>query len=161
MNLHIDTQKLEEFYSTATLSTYAGGGNYIKSLRKGFKELEYKDGDWYYRDSYTGFYRSGGQEVIYFKEVPVFVVSYRGGMIEDHLHNLSFTNETFNFLKKALSQKEDNFTPRGPEKFQSGDFVYQAKWEGNIEGFKGIEEIAYKGTIVFTHDFFGGIIIGK
>lgn len=161
MNIQFDTHKLEEFYGTATLSTYAGGGNYIKSLRKGFKELEYKDGDWYYRDSYTGFFRSGGQEVVYYKDTPIFIVSYCGGMTEDYIYNLSFTNETFSFLKKALSQKEDSFTPRGPGRFQSGDFEYTANWNGNIENFKGEEKISYKGNIVFTHDFFGGIIVGK
>ena len=53
-------KQLNRFLGKAMLETYAGDGVKVKSQRSGFKELEYKEGDWYYRDSYTGFFRSWG-----------------------------------------------------------------------------------------------------
>lgn len=39
--------------------------------------------------------------------------------------------------------------------------MYHCEWEGDIENFKGDEEILYEGKVVFTHHFFGGVIISK
>ena len=107
---------LHQFMAKASKATYAsGGGKVDKPWRQGFKELEYREGDWYYRDSYTGFLRSWGQEVVWYKNKPVWTCLYGGGMEPDKM-NVSFANETFGFLKKAFlaGDKENKFQHRNP-----------------------------------------------
>jgi len=51
-------QELNRFLGKAALNTYAGGGQEVDPEEVGFKELEFKEGGWYYKDSYTGFFQS-------------------------------------------------------------------------------------------------------
>ncbi len=155
--------ELNQFIGQASKATYAGGGGKVeKPWRKGFRELEYSNGDWYYRDSYTGFLRSWGQEVVWFKNQPFWTCLYGGGMSNEKMDN-NLANETFTFLKKVLSsgEKENQFQPRGPKDFQDGQWQYHCKVDGTIEKFKGNEFISRNGKIVFTHDFVGGLVIGQ
>lgn len=151
--------QLHAFLSEASKATYAGDGAEAESQRKGFKELEYRDGDWHYRDSYTGFFRSWGQEVIWYQDKPVWNSLYGGGMVEKFHGDREFAKRTFEFLRKALRQKESKFQPRGPEKFAENGWQYECKMQGDIKEFQGSERIVYKGDIVFTHDFIGGAVI--
>jgi hypothetical protein len=166
--MEFTTEQLNQFLGKATLATYAGGGEKVDPSRAdfvsrftGFKELEYKDGDFYYRDSYAGFFRSAGEEVVCYKEKPVWTQCYYGGMEPKYINDEKFARETFNFLKKALSygEKQNVFQPRGPKEFKDGDWVYVCDWRGDINNFKGKEAIMWKGEVVFTHHFFGGLLM--
>lgn len=154
---------LNKFIGKASKATYAGGGgNVDEPQRNGFKELEYKEDDWYYRDSYTGFLRSWGHEVVWYKNNPFWTCLYGGGMTDSYMDNKTAL-ETFTFLKKVLSagDKENQFQPRGPKNFNDGKWSYHCDVEGTIEKFQGHEKISHNGTILFTHDFVGGLVIGQ
>jgi hypothetical protein len=155
--------ELNQFIGKASKATYAsGGGKVDQPQRAGFKELEHREGDWYYRDSYTGFLRSWGQEVVWHSDQPFWTCLYGGGMTDENM-NEKFALETFSFLKKALSEgdKETMFQPRGPKYFEDDNWQYHCEVEGTIEKFKGHEFISHGGNIVFTHDFSGGLIISE
>jgi hypothetical protein len=156
-------QELNNFLGKATINTYAGGGVEVDPEEAGFKELDYRDGDWYYKDSYTGFSQSWGREVIWYKQKPFWTQIYGGGMIEKYQNDIKFAHETFDFLKKALSagEKQKDFQPRGPKGFLDNDWEYFCKWHGDITRFEGHEEILFKKEVVFTHDFLGGLIVAK
>ncbi len=156
-------QELNQFIGKAALATYAGGGGETDPQRKGFRELEFKEGDWEYRDSYAGFFRSWGQEVVWHKNKPFWNQIYGGGVTEKHKSDEKFALETFTFLKKALSagEKKDEFQPRGPKNFKDGDWEYSCDWSGDISSFKGHEKIQLKGEVVFTHTFIGGLILSR
>ncbi|MDD5341461.1 MAG: DUF5680 domain-containing protein [Patescibacteria group bacterium] len=156
-------KKLNRFLGKAALATYAGGGPEVDPEEPGFTELEYKQGDWFYKDSYTGFFQSWGREVVWYKKKPVWNQIYGGGMVKKYHHNFKFSHETFNFLKKALSagEKKKLFQPRGPKKFKQGDWLYQCKWQGDITNFLGSEKIFYKNKVVFIHNFYGGLVVAK
>ncbi|MDO8676594.1 MAG: DUF5680 domain-containing protein [Candidatus Azambacteria bacterium] len=153
-------EKLNEFLGKAAISTYAGDGKEVESQRPGFIELEYKDGDFYYRDSYAGFFTSSGQEVVWYQDKPIWTQLYGGGMRSNYQNNEDFAHETFSFLKKVLShgEKVAAFQPRGEKEFIDGDWKYECDWIGDITDFKGSEKILYKNEIVFTHDFLGGLL---
>jgi len=153
--------ELNGFLGKASKATYAGGGGEVESWRTGFKELEYRENDWYYRDSYTGYLRSWGQEVVWHNDKPVWTCLYGGGMTENHMDS-EFADKTFNFLKKVLSagDKETTFQPRGPKEYSDNNsWYYQCELEGNIDKFNGHESISYNGKVVFTHDIFGGLVL--
>src|SRR5258708_30074381 len=103
-NLPFTTDELYEFVNRAQKNTYAGGATDLPSPeRPGFHELEYKEGEFYYRDSYIGFHRSRGMEVVRFKDKPVWSQSYGGGMVKG---KEEIANHTFEFLKKAMASDE-------------------------------------------------------
>ena len=54
--MEIDINQLKQFLVKAKKATYANeSAKEITPERPGFKELEYKEGIWSYRDSYSGF----------------------------------------------------------------------------------------------------------
>ncbi len=154
-------EQLNKFIGEASKATYAGGGSETKPWRIGFRELEHSNGDWYYRDSYTGHFQSWGQETVWYKEKPIWTSLYGGGMVKKLRGDKEFANKTFNFLKVALSEgeKSRSFQPRRPKSLGSGDWSYNCKLVGDISKFHGNESILYKSKIVFTHDFIGGLVI--
>lgn len=157
----MESPEFAEFLVRAKRATYAGEGKEISPQRPGFTELEYKEGDYRYRDSYSGFYQAPGQEVVYFRGKPVWTMAYSGGMVKEFHNDEDFTEKTYTFLKKCLLQvkKEEPF--RGPREFSEGDFSYQMAVEGDINDFSGGERIFYQGKEVFRYHFAGGTIIPK
>ncbi|MBI4136964.1 hypothetical protein HY469_02780 [Candidatus Roizmanbacteria bacterium] len=154
----ISKKALFDFVNRAGKATYAGDGKYEEHPeRPGFFELVYdKESSWYYRDSYTGNSRSGGQEIVRFNDKPVWWSGYGGGMVKG---KEKLSHETFEFLKKALSQDEDGFDSlRGPHAYVDGDWKYTYNQEGDIFDFYGYEEILYKGQKVFWHRTVGGVL---
>jgi len=151
---------LSAFIKKASASTYAGGGEYEKiPERQDFFELVFREGDWSYRDSYTGFYRSSGMEVVRYQNKIVWTSNYGGGMVKGQ-HELA--GPTFEFLKKAMLAKPadwDSF--RGPNSLKKELFEYKYSQTGDVSLFHGEEEISYQNKLVFFHQIIGGIVIGK
>lgn len=156
--MEVDLRELAKFLVKAKKKTYAGNGKEIKPQRPGFKELEFKEGKWHYRDSYAGFFSAPGQEVVRFGGRPVWAMAYSGGMKEKYQGNAKFATEVFNFLKKALNKVGAAKPFRGPERFKTGDFLYLSKSKGGIKEFRGQERIYYKGRLVFQQEYIGGLI---
>ena len=158
--MKINLDQLFTFIQKAGRSTYATSGVDSTSYDEGgFKILSYKEGDYEYVDTYTGFFRSRGQEVVRYKGQPVWIASYGGGMVEE---NADLAIETFAFLKKAFLTDEPQFqTFRGPQNLKEGDWEYSYKQEGDIEEFTGYEEILHKGKLVFFHRMIGGVVKPK
>lgn len=154
-------QELNRFLGKAALNTYAGGGQEIDPGEVGFKELEFKEDSWYYKDSYTGFFQSWGREIVWHDKEPFWTQIYGGGMTQKFQNDAKFAHETFDFLKKALSagEKQKDFQPRGPKNFSAGDWEYSCEWRGDITKFEGQEKILFKNEVVFIHDFLGGLIL--
>ena len=167
--MKIDLQQLTQFLALAVIKTYVGNGKEVLPWVPSFKELEYPENGWedqnvdyYYRDSYSGFYLAPGREVVYFRGIPIWSRTYNGGMESKYRENESFAKETFKFLKKALL-RVDPAKPykRGPDYFKEDDWEYISEIEGNIERFKGKERILYKGEQVFSQDYGGCLILHK
>ncbi len=147
--------ELYTFLKDAGVNTYFGDPVYIEPERPGFKELEYKHGDWHYRDSYTGFTRSRGMDVVRYKEEIVWSSSYGGGVVQG---KEDLTGECFAFLKKAMSQKDDSQNVRGPDLFEDSGWKYVYTQHGNIDEFSGNEEIYFKEDLIFFHKIIGGLV---
>lgn len=165
MDKEIDLTELNKFLGEAALATYAGGGVNLdpEKALKGMKEIDYSRGDWSYKDSYAGFFQSFGREVIWFNGKPVWCQNYGGGMIKKYHNDSEFAHRTFDFLKKAMSagNKKTLFQPRGLNNFKDGDWKYKVNLQGDITKFNGNEEITFKGEVVFTHEFNGGLFLWR
>jgi hypothetical protein len=157
--MNTDLKKLANFLVKAKKQTYAGEGKEVDPQRPGFKELEYSDGDYVYRDSYIGFFSAPGQEIVRFKGVAIWSMAYSGGMRQEYHNNTEFAEKVFTFLKKVLFRVTEDMPFRGPKNFKEGDFEYINEFEGDITSFKGHEKILLKGKEVFSQDYIGGLIV--
>ncbi len=151
--------ELYEFIKRAARATFAGNGEEVVSERPGFNELGYEEGELSYRDSYTGYIRSRGMEVVRFNGTPIWSSTYGGGMFEG---KEAYADETFEFLKKALFAEEPGFISfRGPHEFIDGIWKYTYTQEGDINEFWGYEEIIFKNDPYFYHRIIGGNVVNE
>lgn len=156
-NFPFSIEELYNFIIEAGENTYAAGAPTVTSQRPGFTEYEYTKGGFSYRDSYIGYIRSRGMEVVRYNEKPVWTSLYGGGMFEG---KEDIADETFEFLKKALGDKHGyQYSFRGPGNLTDGDWEYSYKQTGDVLEFDGYEEIKYKGGLVFFHKAIGGAVI--
>lgn len=158
--MECDIEDLNNFLFNANENGYAGGGSeFIPSQRPGFDEIEYKSGDWIFHDSYSGHYFAPGQEVVYFKNKPVWAMAYAGGMKFKYHSDEKMAKETFTFLKKAMLAMDPAKPFRGPGKFDEGDWRYVSEVKGDTKDFAGNEKIYRGNELVFEQNFIGGIIV--
>ncbi len=160
--MKVDIKKLRTFLINSTGHTYAGDGKKISPQRPGYIEMEYKEGDWYLRDSYVGHYQAPGMTTVYFKNKPVWTCAY-GGQVFKKYHSKS--KEIFSFLKKAMKRKDlkkpKDIIVRGPALYEEPPWKYTFDFEGNMECFYGREKIFLNGKLVFYQDVIGGLVLGR
>jgi len=152
---------LLKFIATAHRNTY-GASDKIKGKFKckpilpKHKDYHFTKGDWTYHDSYAGKVWAPGREVVFFKKVPVWCMSYQG---KNNIGSKDFfEKQVFPFLKKALRKTRAQKPFRGLDGFSKDDFKYIFKITGNYKYFTGRESILYKGKEVFFQDVMGELI---
>ena len=145
------------FLIQAKLHTYAAQGDAanVMPLLPGAKQLEYREGDWFYRDIYFGGDYFVGQETIYFQERPFWSMGYAGGLDRDLT---TPPPGTYDFLQAALRRVQVERPFRGPNLYQEGDFVYQDASQGDTARFWGEESILFRGQRVYSLRYAGGMI---
>ncbi len=156
-----DVQRLTKFLVVAKIQNNLPAMKEAIPQRPGFREFEFIQGDFNYRDSQTGFYKLAGQEVVRFREKPFWVMSYQGRMADKYEGSLEFTGKTIVFLKEALTKIQLQKPMRGPDNYRKDDFEYRNSVEGNVARFRGTDRVLYKGEEVFTGDYTGGLIADK
>lgn len=145
-----DIERLSELLVRAKIKTYAGKGMESPSSRPCSHDLQYREGDYLYIDSYLGGELFSGEEAVWIKEVPVFAMNYSGRVTDD-----DFSGD---FLKAALSAVETNEPYRGPRTYSEGDYTYCCRTDGAPEWFQGYEEIYFRGKKVYECFFNGGAV---
>lgn len=153
----LNTKDLFAFIDLAQKSTYPAKMPPLeKSERKDFIEWEFAQGDWNYRDSYTGFIKSVGQEIVRYKNEIIWANSYCGGMTTG---NEDLAKITFDFLKDCIVQDEPAFqSVRGPKEFARDQWRYLYTQQGDISNYVGYEQIFHDGELVFFHRTIGGTV---
>lgn len=160
----IDLNKLAKFLVKAKKGTYASLNRMkIEAERPMHDELEFTEGDFYYRDSYVGFFQAPGMEEVRLKKdgKTVWTMAYSGGMLPDFQTDIEFAKKVFTLLKKALELVDEKNPFRGPANLKDGDWEYKNKINGDIKRFNGYEQIFFKNKLVFSQEYIGGIVIDK
>lgn len=151
--MYANMQELARFIVKAKKNTYAGKGEGRKES-DGSKNLQYREGSYVYRDRYFGSDRLGGEEVVWFKDKPAWVMNYHGGIEREAVDPES----VFVFLRKALFQVSAERPFRGPRSYKEGEFEYADSSIGDMKCFKGTEEITLRGDTVYRLEYAGGIV---
>ena len=81
--------------------------------RPGLKTIVINKGDWTYVDQYVGGEPFQGLEIVWFKKLPVWSMSYRG------FWNPKNYKEMLSFVKKALQSPPKSAPWRGPKAFSA------------------------------------------
>ena len=149
----MNKKSLLDFLLKARTKTYAGAGGKVQAVFAGSKQLEYKEGDFSYRDVYyNGNGVFAGVEVAYFKNNAVFSMSYFGnykGMGED---------ENDKVLRKALLENWDKTRIWEKVEWKDGEFKYVCDGSGNWEELGGTEEIYRQGKRIYWFYYAGGLL---
>jgi len=151
----MNIQKLKGFLIEAKIHTYASNGEGGEDIfPDGSKNLKFEKGDFQYSDKYFGSESFGGEEIVSYKNKPIWKMAYQGGIIE----KIYLKKEIYDFLQDALKKIPENKPFRGPSNLKKGNFEYFNQNSGNIQGFVGREHILYKNKKVYKLEYHGGTI---
>lgn len=145
-----DIDKLIEFKLEAIKNTYAGYAKECKASRLQSHDYSYEKDDYFYYDTWLGAEKFSGQEVIWKNGQTVFSMNYFGRALDERFSG--------DFLKEALRVSTKECPYRGPEYYQSGEYIYKTRVIGCIEWFQGYEEIFYQDIKVYECYYHGGLI---
>ena len=149
--------ELRDFLIEAKRHTYAAGGPPTGSCRRASKDLGYSSGEHEYLDSYLGAADFVGEEIVYFRKVPVWGMNYYGRSIVDADDAGSPDSVGMGeVLHGALMEPPREAPYRGPRSYKKGSCDYRCSWEGELEDFFGEEEILCAGKRIYFLRFHGG-----
>jgi transcriptional regulator with XRE-family HTH domain len=145
-----DLDQLIDFRLEANKNTYAAFMNETTSTRFDSHDYQYTNGPFIYHDTYVGGEQFAGQEAIWKDGKAVYAMNYLGRVLKDKFSG--------NFLKEALRKADKNMPYRGPEYYQSGEYLYKCKVAGDFTWFQGYEEIYCNEIKVYECYFQGGLM---
>ena len=158
----INLEELSRFVIESKKNGYAADAEEIVSqIFPHFKEITFKKGDWEYKDFFRGISNFHGFEIVRFQKIPIWMMSYHGGMISRYEKDEQFAEQTFTFLKKVLLAIDEQFPFRGPNELVIQDWIYKNHYQGNIQRFSGAESIYNNGDRVYELNYVGGIIVAR
>lgn len=128
---HTYIDELINFRLEASVNTYAGFMNETDSTRLDSHDFRYEKGPYVYHDTYVGGEQFAGEEAIWKNGKAIYAMNYLGRVLGD-----SFSG---NFLKEALRNADRNMPYRGPEYYQSGEYLYKCKVSGDFNWYQGYE----------------------
>ncbi len=144
-----DIDKLIEFRLEANKNTYAAFMNETASIRYDSHDFSHSNGLYTYHDTYVGGEQFAGEEAIWYNRKSRYAMNYMGRVLCQ-----DFSGD---FLKEALRQADRVMPYRGPEYYQSGEYIYKCNVVGDFRWFQGHEEIYRSGEKVYECYFHGGI----
>lgn len=154
----MDTRQLNDIVVAAKAATYVGGGVKAEASRPGSHDLAWSEGHWRYLDSYFGGTDFIGQEVVWFKEEPVWAMTYYGYIALPDLIDGQRAGAT---IKAALSAMyamyaEGRFL--GGYQWAGAHGTYIDRSTGDVSHFHGREVILVEGREAYALDYFGGLV---
>ena len=145
-----DIEQLIEFRLEANVNTYAAYMNETDSTRLDSHDFTYNNGPYTYHDTYVGGEQFAGEEAIWYEGKSKYAMNYMGRVLDQ--------NFSGDFLKEALRQANKKMPFRGPEHYQSGQYIYKCNVVGDFTWFQGYEEIFCNNVKVYECFFHGGLM---
>jgi len=147
-----DDQVMKQFLFEAKKNTYAAGALEEKNpSRPNSHDLTYKDGDYFYIDTYIGSEIFSGEEAVWVNNRAIWAMNYHGRVVSQDFNG--------KFLKEALQKGSDQHLQRGPLVYKYKNYSYHCKYEGEFNWFQGYEEIFYETKKVYECYFHGGRVL--
>jgi hypothetical protein len=148
-------EQLTAFIVRAKAATYVGSGAPSPACRPGSHDLQYREGDFVYLDSYFGGADFIGEEVVYFQEQPVWAMNYYGRILEPTLITAA---EAGQIIKASLSEMYRLGRFLGGFEYAVANSTYVDTNDGDATSFTGKEWIARQNLKVYELHYHGGLI---
>lgn len=149
----MNKKSLLDFLLKARTKTYAGAAGAVKPAFKDSEQLEYKEGDFRYRDVYYGGNGTfSGVEVVYFQGSALFSMSYFGN------YKAVSEEELDKVLRKALLENKEKARIWESVEWKEGEYKYICDGNGDWEELGGTEEIYKKDEKVYWFYYAGGLL---
>jgi len=151
----IDAKELQKFLIEARINTYAGGKGKVGATLAGSDQLEYKTGNWLYRDVYyTGRGIFMGLETVYFGDKPAWSMSYYG-----NFKKMS-EKEIDRILRKALIKNSQRTRLWNHIEWESENYKYicAPDFRGSMDELAGSEKVFKGNEEVYSFYYAGGLI---
>ncbi|MBO4437896.1 MAG: helix-turn-helix transcriptional regulator [Spirochaetaceae bacterium] len=145
-----DISEIIDFRLEANVNTYAAFANETKSTRLDSHDFRYERGNFVYHDTYVGGEQFAGEEAVWKDGKAVYAMNYLGRVLDGKFSG--------NFLKEALRAADKKMPYRGPEFYQSGEYIYKTSVSGSFEWFQGYEEIYCNDIKVYECYYHGGLM---
>jgi hypothetical protein len=146
---------LEKFIVQAKAATYVGNGMKSLSHRPASHDLEYHEGQFDYIDSYFGGSDFIGEEVVYYRQQPVWAMNYYGRIIEPSRITAA---EAGQVIKESLSRMYQTGRFLGGWVHNTAYGTYTDTNQGDFTSFTGKEWITRDGLMVYELHYHGGLI---
>jgi hypothetical protein len=146
---------LNQFIVSAKRVTYVGGGAKLLPYRLGSKDLQFRDGDWAYHDSYFGESDFLGQEIVYYQTKAVWGMNYYGRLLRP---DLATAAQMGGMIMTSLTKMYAENRFLGGFEHIEGDLRYVDSNEGDVAAFTGTELIYLHGELVYRLVYHGGLI---
>ena len=147
---NMDLDKLILFRLEANVNTYAAYMPEAESTRLDSHDFTYSKDSYTYHDTYVGGEKFAGEEAIWHEGKAKYAMNYMGRVLGQQFSG--------DFLKEALRSADKNMPYRGPEFYQSGEYIYKCNVHGDFSWFQGFEEIYCNNQKVYECYFHGGLI---
>jgi len=151
----LSLDQLTAFIVRAKAATYVGGGTHSPACRTGSHDLQFREGDFAYLDSYFGGADFIGQEVVYFGDRPVWAMNYYGRILEPARITPA---EAGQVIKASLSQMYQEGRFLGGFEHETPWGVYMDTSQGDAASFTGQEWIVRENVTVYGLVYHGGLI---
>lgn len=145
-----DIRQLIAFRLEANVNTYAAYMNETQSTRLDSHDFTYRNGSYTYHDTYVGGEQFAGEEAIWYEGKSQYAMNYAGRVLGQQFSG--------DFLKEALRKADENMPYRGPEYYESGEYIYKCNVVGDFKWFQGYEEIYCNNEKVYECYFHGGLL---
>jgi hypothetical protein len=145
--------ELNQFLIHAKLHTYASMGEETQNLLEdGSRELVFIQGQFRYRDRYSGLNPFIGEELVWEDGRLIWGMNYYGKALEEFVP----ASQIYSFLRQAILMVRPERPYRGPEFFRAGHFTYVDKSQGELDNFTGEEIIFFRDQQVYHLVYHGG-----
>jgi hypothetical protein len=159
MDSSLEHDQLIRFLLAAKRCTYAAGGTasstVVAPALPGSHQLEFREGELFYRDVYFGEAHFAGQETVYAGPTPIWSMVYSGGFTEK-VTELAEAGEIGQTLQAALREVPPGLPYRGPARFTQGAYTYLNRVQGGLDWFYGDEAILRGEEEVYRLNYSGG-----
>lgn len=145
---------LKDFIFKANRNSYASNNSEKIKEKDNSTTIVYKNGSWKSHDNYFGGEPYGGRQVVFYKNMPVWITVYYGYIYK----NSGNIDDIYGFLTESLRHNSKEQPLRGPVKYIKDNFEYSYRQRGDITSFFGAELIKYKGKIIYRAWHLGGMV---
>jgi Domain of unknown function (DUF5680) len=143
------------FIVRAKANTWNSDGSASLAYRPGSHDLQYHEGDRAYLDSYFGSTEFVGQEVVWERNTPLWVMNYHGRILRPDDYDGARAGATSQYGRGRMYETG---TFMGDHSFTYGHVIFRVESTGSADAFTGLESHEIEGVTVYHFRFHGGSV---